>query len=376
MDRRASWFVRHPIERLDPTFAFFCVFLCAFQEDAAMDLSFSSKEWQRLDPADAGFDPGKLEAVHAWLNEAGVDYRVCITRWGRLVAEWYHGIEADARHGQASASKSWFSSMIGIAVEEGVIPSPDAKVIDYYPEMMDIAEDEGPKPGRYPFEKDRAVTFRQCICNTSGYMKPGEEPGKVFHYQTFGMNLVTNGLATAYGLYDSSDPERLPGFNKLLEDKIRDRISGSWTHSYTDFDHPPQAKKNIFGHSSRVVADARDTARMGICWLNWGNWNGEQIIPESYLKEAVVTNPDILANEPEENWKYGHGFWVNDHGKQWPDLPRDSYAASGAGAKHIWVCPSLGLVISMNPGVYNGMDEVTKVAHLNDAHARMLDAMK
>ncbi len=114
---------------------------------------------------------------------------------------------------------------------------------------------------------------------------------------------------------------------------------------------------------------------MGVLWLNWGNWDGEQVIPETYLRDAVVTSPDILANEPEENWKYGHGFWVNDHGKQWVDLPRDSYAASGAGAKHIWVCPSLGLVISMNPGVYNGMDEVSKVGHLNEVHAKILDAL-
>jgi len=207
-------------------------------------------------------------------------------------------------------------------------------------------------------------------------MKPGEEPGKVFHYQTFGMNLVTNGIATAYGLYDSGDPDRLPGFNELMARKVRDRIDGKWTHNYTDFKHEPEAKKNIWGHSSRVVASARDAARMGILWLNRGNWNGTQVIPESYLKEATVTNPDILANEPEKNWKYGHGFWVNDHGKQWPDLPRDSYAASGAGAKHIWVCPSLGLVISMNPGAYNGMDETTRIAHLNDTHARILDALE
>jgi CubicO group peptidase (beta-lactamase class C family) len=342
-----------------------------------MEMTFPGATWQRLSASDAGFDTDKLAAVDSWLTEVagGSDYRVVITRYGRLVDEWYHGIDADAQHGQASASKSYFSSMIGIAVEEGVIPSPDAKVIDSYPEMMDIGEDEGPKPGRYPFEKDRNVTFRQCICNTSGYMKPDEEPGKIFHYQTFGMNLVTNGLATAYGLYDSSDPDRLPGFSKLVEEKIRDRIGGTWTHGYTDFDHAPQAKKNIFGHSARIVASALDTARMGVLWLNGGNWDGTQVIPGDYLKEAVVTNPDILKNEPEENWKYGHGFWVNDHGKQWPDLPRDSYAASGAGAKHVWVCPSLALVISMNPGAYNGMAEGTKVTHLNDAHARILDAL-
>ena len=137
--------------------------------------------------------------------------------------------------------------MLGIAVAEGKIPSQDAKVLDYYPEMMDVGMAEGPKPGRYAFEKDKDVTFRQLIGNTSGYMKPGEEPGKHFHYQTFGMNILTNSLATIYGLYDSSDPDRLPGCAKLIEEKLRDPIEGTWTHVYTDFEHPPGAKKNIFG---------------------------------------------------------------------------------------------------------------------------------
>ena len=98
-----------------------------------MDIAFPTATWQRLSPAEAGFYPAKLAAVHSSLTAAGVDYRVCITRYGRIVDEWYHGIEADAQQGQASTSKSYFSSTIGIAVEEGIIPSPDAKVVGYYP---------------------------------------------------------------------------------------------------------------------------------------------------------------------------------------------------------------------------------------------------
>jgi CubicO group peptidase (beta-lactamase class C family) len=343
-----------------------------------MDGTFPGKEWETRLPAELGFSAEKLGGVEKWLRASNRDatFRVVIARDGYLAAEWNQGADADEQMGQASVSKSYFSCMLGIAVEQGKVPSPDAKVMDYYPEMMDIGEDEGPKPGRYPFEKDRDITFRQLICNTSGYMKPGENPGEVFHYQTFGMNLLTNSLATIYGLYDSADPDRLPGCGKLIEDHIRDPIGGTWSHSYTDFDHPPQAKKNIFGHSLRVVATARDTARAGHLWLNWGNWNGVQVIPETYLKEATVTNPFILKHEPEENWKYGHGFWVNDHGKHWADLPRDSFAASGAGAKHVWVCPRLGLVVSQNPGTWNDVkEEDAKVGIQNEVLARILDSL-
>jgi hypothetical protein len=36
----------------------------------------------------------------------------------------------------------------------------------------------------------------------------------------------------------------------------------------------------------------------------------------------------------------------------WPDLPRDSFAACGAGGQHIWVCPSLELVVVQSPGLW------------------------
>ena len=263
------------------------------EERQKMKMTYPGKDWERRAPDDLGLSGDRLAGVETWLREThpGEKFRIVIARDGYLAAEWNQGVETDEQLGQASASKSYFSCMLGIAVEQGKVPSPDAKVIDFYPEMMDIAEDEGPKPGRYPFDKDRDITFRQLICNTSGYMKPGEEPGKVFHYQTFGMNILTNSIATIYGFYDSRDPKRLPGCGQLIEDYIRDPIQATWRYSYNDFEHPPQAKKNIFGHSLRIVATARDTARAGHLWLNWGNWNGVQVIPETYLKEGHRHEP-------------------------------------------------------------------------------------
>jgi hypothetical protein len=66
----------------------------------------------------------------------------------------------------ASAAKSIFSCILGIAIADGKLPSADAKIVDYYPEAMDVPEGEGPKPGRYAFEKDRHITFRQLIISS------------------------------------------------------------------------------------------------------------------------------------------------------------------------------------------------------------------
>ena len=319
-----------------------------------MDRVFPKKEWIKKPAAELGFSEDRLDAASRWLDEKAGDkrYRVALARDGYIAAEWQKRVDTHRQFGMASAAKSVYSSILGIVVAEGKLPSADAKVIDYYPEMMDVKEGEGPKAGRFARPEDRDITFRQLITNMSGYMKPGETPDSTFHYQTFGMNILTHSLAKIYGYYDSDDPEILPGFAKLITDKIRDSIGGQWSYKYNNFQYPEGAKAGIFGNYTSIEVNARDMARMGYLWLNMGNWAGKQIIPEKWHRETIITAPKIKANCPEEQWKYGHAFWTNDNGKLWPDLPRGSYAASGAGQKHVWVCPSLNVVVSQSPGIW------------------------
>jgi CubicO group peptidase (beta-lactamase class C family) len=345
-----------------------------------MDQTFPGENWATMSPEEAGFSPDKLAAAGSWLSDLAGDktYQVALSRNGYLIGEWYQGTDPGESHRQASAAKSYYSSMLGIAEAEGRIGSVDEKVVDHYPEFIDVPDGKGPKPGRYAFEKDRDITLRQLICNVSGYMKPGEDPGKVFHYQTYGMNILTHTLANIYGYHDSNDPERLGGCGRLIEEKIRNPIRGTWGYEYSNFKLQPEARLNIFGYYTQIYSSGRDLLRIGNLWMNWGKWGGVQVIPEAYLKEATVTNPFILENEPEENWKYGHGFWVNDHGNQWADLPKDSFAASGAGSKHTWVCPRLGVVVIQNPGLWDQFkdDEKKKVGSQNEVISQIINALE
>ena len=333
----------------------------------------------RIDPEDAGFSSQRLSQFGAWLGEVagGRPFHVAVARHGRRVRDWVYGVDPSQRRYLASAAKSLYSSLLGIAVGEGAIPSLDAKVVDIYPEMMDIRDGEGPKPGRYAVEKDREITFRHLICNCSGYMKPGEAPGKVFHYQTFGMNVLTHALAKAYGVYVARDPEALPGCGKLIEDKIRNLIGADWIVSCRNFDLPPNARIDIFGNGTGIHATADDMLRIGTLWMRYGRWNGVQVVPEDYLRAATLTNRFILDNEPEDKWMYGHGFWCNDHRRLWPDCPKASFAASGGGGIHIWVCPALGIVVVQAPGLWDqfGPDNQPKTATHNETIARLLDAV-
>ncbi len=325
---------------------------------------FPAKAWERLAPAAAGFNPEKLNRARRWLDEHSRSrgYRFVLVRGGRIVAEWNSGIPPGRRLAVASAAKSIYSNLLGVAIAEGKLPSADAKVVSVYPEMMDVPEGRGPKPGRRAFEKDRNITFRQLISNTSGYMKPGEEPGTVFHYQTFGMNVLTHALAKLYGYYDVRNPQGSPGFARLIREKIAEPIGANWTYGLTNFKHPPGARTGVFGYYCQVLTDPLDFARVGWLWCNAGQWAGRQIVPQTWMRQSTKTNPDILAHGREHERKYGYGFWVNDQGKLWPDLPRDAFTASGAGGHYVSVFPSLDLVVVQNPGPYfaGGMDRAAR----------------
>jgi CubicO group peptidase (beta-lactamase class C family) len=324
-----------------------------------MDNIYPGEKWQTTSPEEAGFDPRQLaQAKRLLVDHAGNRaYRVGIVRKGMLVAEWNYVIDRSARFQLASAAKSVFSCMLGIAVAEGKIESADAKVVDYYPEAMDVPEGEGPKSGRHVYEKDRDITFRQLISNTSGYMKPGEIPGSTFHYQTFGMNILAHAISKTYGLYNSDNPRSSPGLKQLIDEKIGRPIGARWNYHWENFALHSKAKMNIFGYYPGIISNAMDMARLGWLWLNRGRWEKRQVVPASWIDEATRVAPDIREHGPPEDQLYGHGFWTNAAGKLWPGLPTDGYAAAGAGNHVIVVFPSQELVIVLNPGLWGNQDE-------------------
>lgn len=324
------------------------------------DTLYPGSTWSRAEPEAVGVDDRKLERTRTKIAERadGDPYRIAIVRKGRIVAEWVDGIDRQERTKIASVRKAIYSTILGIAIEEGVIPSVDAPLGESFPEAFEVLPGEGPKEDRHARRKDRDITFRQLISNTSGYLKPQEPPGEVFHYQTFGMNVLIHAIAKRYGLYDVSAPEESPGFGVLIDSRIRVPLQGSWEYVLTNFDLPHTARLPIFGYSTDLKTDHLDMARLGWLWCQGGQWKDQQIVPAWWMEEATTTAAPIRDHEPRKNWKYGYGFWTNDHQQLWPSLPSDSFAASGVGKQHIWMCPKLDLVVAQSPGVYMEQEDL------------------
>ena len=319
--------------------------------------------WVAVDPGLAGVDAGRLGAVGRWLEgeiAAEDPYRVVVVRGGRMVAEWGRGIAQDERLPIHSAVKSVTSCMLAIAVAEGRLASADVRLVEVFPEALEVPEGEGPKAGSWAFPKDRAITLRQLIANTSGYLKAGEEPGRVFHYQSYGMTVLAHAIGRAYGLYDPKAPEA-SRYHELVTSRIRDPIGAGWTYHQTNFQHPPGAKIGVFGYYEGIQSNARDLARLGWLFCRRGRWGGRQLVPAEWLEEATRTSPGLPEEGPEGPHRYGFGFWANDRGRLLPGLPRDVFASWGSNRTTrsliILVCPSRELVVALAPVPWLTIDD-------------------
>ena len=271
-------------------------------------MTLPKDNWETVPSDEAGFDPDRLNKAKVWLDEHVEDrkYRFAIVRGGKLVVEWNHRVERDEKLAIASTWKSMLSNVLGIAVAEGKLSSVDAEVYDYWPEYMDVPEGTGPKDGRYAFPKDRQITFRQLISNTSGYMKPGEEPGTVFHYQSWGMNILSHAVAHLYGYYDAQDPEKSDGCMRLMREKLAEPLGAAWAFSSGAMDLQPLARQNIFGYGTRISTTALDLARAGWLWCNYGRWGDAQLVPEAWMRDSTQVAQHIKAHCLEKDWLYGN----------------------------------------------------------------------
>jgi CubicO group peptidase (beta-lactamase class C family) len=127
-------------------------------------------------------------------------------------------------------------------------------------------------------------------------------------------------------------------FETYFNEKLKNRISmdGYWN----------------FGTIFTIYhSTTRSMARFGLLALNTGKWNNEQIVNESFFKDAVTSSQAI-------NPSYGYLWWLNGKSKYMipneqtvfqgslvPNAPSDMYAAMGARDQRIYVIPGKKMVV-------------------------------
>lgn len=148
------------------------------------------------------------------------------------------------------------------------------------------------------------------------------KPNETWNYSSGTTNLLSLYLRNQF----NSHQEYLDFWYRELIDKIG-------MHSMiveTDF-------SGTFVGSSYGWATPRDWAKFGLLYLHKGNWNGEQILSESWVN---------FSNHPtnDSEGSYGGHFWLNAGGT-YPDVPRDAYFCNGYQGQQVTIVPSKDLVI-------------------------------
>lgn len=111
--------------------------------------------------------------------------------------------------------------------------------------------------------------------------------------------------------------------------KIFDKIgitSASW---------PEVQGVNTGGY--RLEMTPRDMARFGYLYLNNGNWNGEQIVPEDWVKTSTS---EIIPTGFKGGEHYGYYFWISKTKDGYKEI-----SAMGDKGQYIIMVPELNLLI-------------------------------
>jgi CubicO group peptidase (beta-lactamase class C family) len=95
--------------------------------------------------------------------------------------------------------------------------------------------------------------------------------------------------------------------------------------------------KGNFVGSSYGWATTRDWSKFGLLYLHKGNWNGEQILDEKWVRYASTPTNTSKG-------QYGAQFWLNAGG-YFPDVPKEMFYCSGYQGQIIAIFPSRDLVI-------------------------------
>lgn len=299
---------------------------------------------------------------------------------GYIMAEWGEPGRVDMAH---SVTKSFLSTVVGLAFDKGLIASVNDTVSKYigpveiYEPLQHNrpAEDIGRPQLVNPFssEHNSKLTWDVMLRQTSDWEgtlwgKPDwadrpdanaanwlnrkrNVPGSVFEYN----DVRVNALALAATLIWRKP---LP---KILKEYIMDPIGASTTWRWTGYrnawivlDGEPVQSVSGGGHwGGGMFINAYDMARFGLLTLHKGAWDGKQLISQQWIKQSITPT----TAQP----TYGYmNFFLNTDKKYLADAPANAFVHVGNGTNIIYVDREHDLVMIVRWIGNNAINDMVK----------------
>lgn len=262
---------------------------------------------------------------------------------GYIVAQWGDVNRVDMTF---SVTKSYLSTVAGLAIDNGLIKNVTDKVNNY---VWD---------GNFDGNHNSKITWDHLLNQSSDWSgtlfglhdwadrppKTGgtddwknrklNEPGTFYKYNDVRVNLLAYSLLQVW---------RTP-LPVVLKEKIMDPIGASTTwrwygyeNSYVNMDGMMMQSVSGGGHhGGGIFINTLDHARFGLLFLRNGKWKNQQLVSEKWVN--AVQQPSAAKKS------YGYLWWLNNE-KDWPNLSAKIYYAAGYGGNYIVIDKEHDLVV-------------------------------
>jgi len=279
-------------------------------------------------------DSGMLaDLVEAVIADGGID-SVMVVRNGYAVLDTVvYPIPEDTGHIIHSCTKSITATLIGIAIDRGLLAGVDVPVVEILADAAPATVDE----------LKASMTVEDLLT-----MSTGLDCRDSYLYDWQGMaemQASPNWTAHVLGLPMADEPgtrfEYCNGSSLLLS-AILTEVTGKSASDFatevlfeplgiTDVTWPASPEGVTIGWGEMILRPG-DMAKFGYLYLRDGEWDGEQVVPRNWTVTATTTQ--IHAGTLSDG--YGYQWWIDDTGY---------VMAQGFGGQYIIVIPDQDLVV-------------------------------
>ncbi|UCD98609.1 MAG: serine hydrolase [Chloroflexota bacterium] len=279
-----------------------------------------------------------------------------------LYEKYLNGTQRDTLLTSFSVAKSYDSALIGSAIADGYLKSIDDPITDYLPEMLErdprfqnvtirhlllmasgfeykemrwgLLNGDDPLTSYYPDQRQAALEFTKIL----------DSPGEYFLYNKYHPQLL--GLIL----------ERSTG--KTVTEYMQEKI---WSPLGTEFDGSmslDSESSSFEKMETGVNARAIDYAKLGRLYLKNGEWEGEQLLPKSWIQESITIDRENHNAEyyPDEFGQIIYDFLGGYYKYMWYGYTREGedpdFAAEGDQGQFIYVSPHKNLILVRNATAY------------------------
>ena len=307
----------------------------------AAEPGFSYREpypWPLSTPAAQGMDTAKVAAGLQQIKTNSFIYSFLVVKNDSLVVEYYVGsYQKDNDFEIFSASKSFTSALIGIAIDKGIVRSAQDKILSFFADF-DTANID---PRKRDWTIEHFLTMRSGI----------DWDESADHSTTFTSN--ANWMHAALGLplkYAPGDEFIYTTPNANVLSGILTRVAAMSTYKFADANlfGPlkisvrtwPTDPQGIYAGGTGMRFTPRDLARFGQLYLHDGFLDGQQIVSRDWIRQSLVPrNPQNTTRGGFSAINYGY-FWWADYEDQ------DSlFMAAGFGGQAVYVDRGQNMVI-------------------------------